>query len=283
MKYVIDQFIVVNLENSAAIQNSTGLNIIHDEHLKKFFTLIDESNRLYIDDNFLFDFFGKKTDSVLKFLIEKKMIYTIPEKQTYKEIEFFTNSDIMYSSISFHSKNSNLPSRVNLCDSYDNMFKQINTVKPTENKLIVVVLNPFDYINFIKISDLLHNLNVPHCISFCYNSRMYISNIHKKEWHNPCPKCFFSLIESSLRTYNKMTSAITFQNIIDLIYNKKVDYNPEIPLNYRNSLVITYRLFKFDKFDININDLSKTTEEVSLDDQITFDNAIHWEICDCFE
>ena len=90
--------------------------------------------------------------------------------------------------------------------------------------LYFIIQNPFDYIDFVNITDNLRELQAYTVVCFAYNSTLYMSNLYKKEWYNPCPKCFFSNIETSLRAKSKVTANATFQTIVYLIYNKETSF-----------------------------------------------------------
>lgn len=149
------------------------------------------------------------------------------------------------------------------------------------NTLFIVVLTPFDYCEFLKLNNLLSEGNKMFAFVISYNSSFYITNIHMKKWFNPCPKCFFSQLEASLRAYNKRTTSITFQTIVDLLYNNKINYNPTLPVNRRLVLPLILEILKIESCDIN--DTASRIVKINDEDGIIYDQAIHWELCNCFE
>ena len=69
--------------------------------------------------------------------------------------------------------------------------------------------------------------------------------------------------------------------MIDLLYNNKVKYSPTLPLTSVLTLEILSELFKIEKTDLN--ELSSRIVQVNEETGISYDSAIHWELCDCFE
>lgn len=282
MKYMIDQFVLFELKGEVAIQNSSGFTLLKDSRIIKFFQNIDKDNRLEFTEEQLSSLFSDDTANIIDYLIKSKLIIKNTEKERFDKIQIYTNNSNINSSLKFNSRGSRMPIEIEMFNTLD-MLNHFEQIIFDEKVLILVILIPFDYIDFVKISDCLQRKNVQHSISFSYNSKVYTTNIHKKEWYNPCPKCFFSQLEASLRSYNKNTSEITFQNIVDLLYSKKIFFNPDLPITIRNSLNFVYSVLNFDDLDSDINILANRIIKTNLKDEIIYDQAIHWELCDCFE
>lgn len=150
--------------------------------------------------------------------------------------------------------------------------------------ICILFLNPFLYKEYLKIDLYLKTKNVINKFIIYYNHSLYISNFYKFDWHVPCPKCFFSNLENHLRG-NQITEKINFQLLIDLIYEKKVNFPISANIEYYDLIstiyILQYQLSAlYNKENFIINELV----EISLEsNSITKDNAVYWEICDCYE
>lgn len=145
-----------------------------------------------------------------------------------------------------------------------------------------IVLNPFNYKQYTELANILKQNNVIHKFVFYYNYSFYFTNYHKANWHNPCPLCYFSHLESSLRSQSKLKGNVSFQTIIDLIYTKTVYFNTESILD--NFKII--RLINEIIDDItDLNDYTvKLIKQLNMKTGKTdYDIAIPWEVCPCHE
>lgn len=145
-------------------------------------------------------------------------------------------------------------------------------------------LNPFLYKDFLNIDAYLKKKDILNKFIIYYNHSIYISNFYKFDWHVPCPKCFFSNLESHLRG-NQISEKINFQLLIDLIYEKKVNFPICAKIECYDLIstiyILQYQLSAlYNKESYIINELS----EISLkNNSVVKDNAVYWEICDCYE
>ena len=282
MKYEVDQFILLDLDKEGkGIQNSNGFTILKDKRIYKFLKSIDLENRLELTDKRLSDAFGDEKKSITNFLLDTKIISKKPMISTYNSIKVLTNNLLLEDSIEFNKEGSSIKFECSAVDSSQAIVDKIKTTTFSNDELIVVALIPFDYIDFVNINDKLQHLNIPYMFCFSYNSQIYISNIHKQDWYNPCPKCFFSQLETSIRGYGDNTANTTFQTIVDLLYAKKIKFDPDLPVTYRNIIYLTQKILSLDKQ--NIERESATITSINLNGSVSSDEAVHWELCDCFE
>lgn len=279
--YSVEQFILYEIDDYVAIQNSHNFVVLNDKKMIELFRVLDSENRNVIDDKYLKSFFSDNYTKYVDFMLVHQLIRKNSIIYNVSEIVCLTNSKGISDSIAYNSlgyrqliRSILFDSTINLDNSLEQLIKQHG-----KDTLYMVVLNPFDYIHFKSICNKLWNSNCYFGFVIAYNSSYYITNICKKEWHNPCPQCFFMQLEAGLRAYQQNSSEITFQTIIDLIYNNKMEYYPELPVNNYNVLSLTFNLLDLLNADVNI--LSKRIVEIK-NNNVYYDQATHCELCECF-
>lgn len=82
------------------------------------------------------------------------------------------------------------------------------------NDICYIVLTSFNYIAFQKLANLLRKKNIIHKFVFYYNYCFYFTNYFKKEWHNPCPLCFFCSFRRFVAFGGKAKFQAIFPSII---------------------------------------------------------------------
>ena len=278
--YRFDQFIMMDLsDKESIIQNTSGITKINHPQVIEFLKIIDRENVLTVEHKYIEDFFKELTPRVIEFFEKSSIINEVKKKEEYSQILFFSNDKTINKSLNFNLEGSSIEFRIECIKSAESIDNKILEISNIEDFLIIVVLNPFDYNMFVKSNDLLRkrNLKVVYCIG--YNSKFYITNIFKREWHNPCPKCFFSQLEASLRAKNRNSHSVTFQTIVDLIYSKNIKYTPELPVSNRNVIGLVQKLLSFDELDVERH--ANEIIEIDLKGETQYDQPIHWELCDC--
>ncbi|RGR60169.1 McbB family protein [Streptococcus salivarius] len=282
MQYNVYQFVITDLENYLVIQNCKGITVLKDKKIIDFFKELDRDNRPCVSQSFLETFFGCDTDSVIDYLINSNLLYKEDKKRNFETVRFLSNNNEFLSSAVYNNKEPlsyiiEEEVKISSTDFLD-YFKNISR---GDSSLFVISLIPFDYNDFLKIINILQEKDVMFAFVISYNSSLYLTNVYKKSWYNPCPKCFFAHLEASLRSYGRTTGTNTFQTVIDLLYNNRIKYSPNLPLTSVVTLQILSELFQMKKTDIN--ELSSRIVQVNEDTGITYDSAVHWELCDCFE
>ncbi|MHB1955863.1 MAG: McbB family protein [Sulfobacillus sp.] len=112
-------------------------------------------------------------------------------------------------------------------------------------------------------------------------------NTHK--WRVPCHLCQINHIKSDLRL--RVTGAVTYQQIVDQLYDDDSSVDVHTPLTARRSLHIADRLVhRMDRF-VTLRDADTMEPEecryaymLDLNTMLSLqDITTHWEICDCYE
>lgn len=279
--YLVKQFILVETCDGYAVQNEHSFTLLTNKQLAEFFTMLDSENRLNITEDYINDFFGVESEQVTEFMLKAQLIEKVQTKKAFAEIMLITNDETFATTCQFLTKDIAGEITTCFCKSIKRKIFELNTDNIKRNTLYFLVLNPFDYKDFIAINDRLRELNVYFLITFVYNSLFYMSNLHKKEWYNPCPKCFLANIEIALRAKSKVNSQPTFQTIVDLIYNKELSFKVSLPLRRDNIVTLLNEIINYKNFEINY--LANRVTTINLQGQVEYDLCSHWELCDCFE
>lgn len=280
-EYIIKQFIIYGVKNGYAIQNESSFTVIKDKKLIEFFILIDRENRLIIKESFLQDYFGQECSEIIEFLIDSKLIEEKKEKKPFQKICIYTNDEIIYDGLRYFTDDARNLFEINCSKDCKRKIHDLDEKSIDYSNLFLIILNPFDYKDFVEICDKLRQLNVLTLICFAYNSSFYMTNLYKKEWYNPCPKCFLSNLETSLRAKSKLTVKPTFQTIVDLIYSKELSFQVSLPTRKDNIVTIINEIVNYRNNDINY--LANRIAKIKLDGNVEYDQCCHWELCDCFE
>lgn len=278
--YRIKQFILFEIDDSLAIQNMDGFTVLKDPKLISFFKVLDNENRLNIEESYLRNFFSEEWEQSTQFMLDSKLIEENKVKKAYKSVNIFTNDEVILESLKFNIDELSFENRIVFLEQ-GGLVNEISQFKLSD-ALNIFILNPFDYIHFLQLTSYIIEKNVYCVFCFGYDTALYITNIYKNDWNNPCPKCFFSNLESSLRAKNKVDGRPNFQTIIDLIYNKRIFFKGQIPLNKRGLLPVIHELCEIIE-NKNLNESSARIKKCYLNGEVEYDTAIHWELCDCLE
>lgn len=273
--YKLLPYIISKFEDKQVIQNCENTVILKNKEISDFFIMSElESKNDYIYEE-LESVFKHETEDILKFLLDNKLIVKLHEiDMLYKGVKFISNDDTFINSIEFNSKGVD----------YDVIIKKIDNfmfdIKP--EYLHIIFLNPFNYSTMIKINERLRESNVIYRIAFYYQHRIYISNYHMRDWHNPCPLCFYANLESNLRGKSKVMNTVSFQTMLDLIYSK----NPAFELVNKFTCFSIMGLVNVLLEDVKVQCNQQINRNFSIDynNNIIFsDEAIYWNMCDCYE
>lgn len=267
--FLIQQFILSNTELGLVVQNAKGITIVTDEKLANFLVYIDDKgiNNFCVEDleGFIDD---ENITDAMEFLINNEIIFEkIEIEGEFSKIGIYTNDEILKEYFKFVEDNRfEIIENENLFDKYENVFSFVH---------------PFSIIEYNRICDILSKKNIPFIMSFFYDSKFYVTNLYKKEWYNPCPKCFYANLETALRGYGKINDSPSFQTIMDIIYSQNPMFKLNIPLKKRDYFSFINELLKYSFESFNIN--SKRIIEIDLNGNVNYDIPIHFELCDCFE
>ncbi len=268
-------------EAITVIQNEKTTCIVTDKNLIDFFAINEMQYNLTFTREYLIEKYGEQADFCLDFLLNNSLavkdeVKLLPIKQIY----FFTNAKAVYDSLGFNLSGLHMPYKIIVFDANkisDELFFNCD-----KEAVYYVILNPFNYMQYTALANLLQQNNVIHKFAFYYNYSFYFTNYHKADWHNPCPLCYFSQLEGSLRAQTKLSGNISFQTIIDLIYTKTTYFNTEAILDNFKIIKLIHEIIE----DITaLNDYTvKLIKQLNMKTGITdYDIAIPWEGCPCHE
>lgn len=258
------------ISGGVVIQNSNGINFIKDIKLGNFLEYIDENNlNIFSLEIFRKFFEDQELDKYIEFLKSSEIIvdYDLDYESYISKIGIYSNCELVREYFNFIS------------DEKFEFFYDIE--EGYKYDIIVLFFSPFILQEYNNLVDKFKNFKIPLMTCFCYNNKFYISNLYKSDWCNPCPKCFFSNLETSLRAYGNMQNSPSFQTIVDLIYSYNCNFKIEFPIDKRNLIYTISEIIKIANTDINI--LANKIVEIDLNGNISYDVPTHWEICDCFE
>lgn len=271
-------YIITAIDDYAVIQNAQNTVVVKSIPLIEFFKKYDSETHLYFSKEDLKMIFIDEADIIIKFMIDNKLLrLESPRNISYKKVIFCSNDSTFIESAKF-----NLNSRDTVME-----FISLNELiecelLPDADSLYIVFLNPFNINVLSKVVDSLNCMNALMKVGFYYNNMIYASNYYKREWNNPCPKCFFSNLEGTLRGRSKGTKTVSFATLMDLIYKKEPLFNIHAKLENNDLLPL---------IDILNDDLrSDQNSQANLVNMIDFnkrivwtDKAIYWEVCSCYE
>ena len=148
--------------------------------------------------------------------------------------------------------------------------------------LLIVFFNPFNLDKMNQIDLFAKKKNILVKFIFPYNNKIYFTNFYKKSWYNPCPMCFFYMLESQLRGETEENN-INFQTLLDLLYAQKAIFDIHLPLDSSVYLQIIYHLARYLRNMPDDNKLDEVLEICLKDFSVNRDIACHWGYCDCYE
>ena len=281
LNYRIFPYIITDIDDYAVVQNVKTICFLKDKKLIKFLKNKESEYTLNFTYEILNEYMGTQTDESLQFLLENQLIEEIKKVDLlYDKLIVTSNDKLIIDSMNYNLDGINVKYSCHYFENKNLKYKCYE--KNTEKPLYIIVLNPFNYSEFVKIVEDMKQKNVICRFAFLYNNKFYITNYYKKDWYNPCPLCFFSQLETSLRAKSKIYSRPTFQTIMDLIYKKSTNFNIEIKLNNFKCLILIKGLLEdIEKLDeVNI----KNIKAIDINNgYVEYDQALHWELCDCYE
>lgn len=278
MEYRIFPFLITNCEEISVIQNSQSTVILKKSEMIDFFNWIDSSGVYEVSMKQLNEIFNEQTEKAIEFMQRNNLIGEIKQKIiSYEDITVVSNDEIFIKSMKFNSKGHNENFIYELLPRDFHDFK-INNLQ----SLYIFFLNPFHYKYYTELINIIRDNNILSRFGFYYEHRIFLSNYYKQEWYNPCPLCFFGNVESSLRGNSKLLNTVSFQNLLDLIYKKEPGFEVENTFNNYSILTFVDTLLK--DLDIDNNSQINNVQYIDFNKNIVLsDQAIHWELCDCYE
>lgn len=278
--YKLIPYLIHKNEEVAIIQNEQTTCVIKDKTLINFFVENDDkpSFQFTLDD--LTKCFGEKAQEFLDFMLQNSLICVDEFKaKAIERVSFFTNSKLIYESLEYNLKGLSISYTVKLFENPQELTKEDFS---SDDTVSYFILNPFSYNEYCELESLLKELDVIHKFAFYYNYRFYFTNYHRASWHNPCPLCYFSHLEGSLRAVSKRTNKMSFQTIVDLIYTKMTYFNCEAILDNAKLIPLINEVL-LDLKDLNHYTI-KCVKNINLSTGVVeYDVATHWEVCSCHD
>lgn len=278
MKFDVIPFLIINYEEFSVAQNYKNINIINDKSLIKLLNRIDTEQISQISEELIFEYFGSRSEEAIKYMLDKSLICEKAEIiLKYNKIILCSNDEKFLESFKYNSEGINIDIEYYKLDDKYNIDKPCNS-----DELYLFFLNRFNYKNYKNLVKIIKEKNILAKISFFYNNKIYVSNYYKKSWYNPCPLCYFSHVESSIRAHSELASQISYQTILELIYKEDIDFKIENKFSNSDILVLINTIIDEIKNIRNVRE----NEVKSIDymsNSISYDTAIHWELCDCYE
>ncbi len=278
MDYRVFPFLITNYEEMSVIQNYKNIVIIKDIEMINFFNWVD-SNEIYkVSIDQINELFNERTEQAIEFMRNNYLIDKIrPKIINFENIRVISNDETFINSMKFNSIGHNEKFIYELLPRDFREFEVNNLLD-----LYIFFLNPFNYKYYTELVNIIKDNNVLSRFSFYYNNSIFLSNYYKKEWYNPCPLCFFGNVESSLRGKSKVLNTVSFQTLLDLIYKKDPAF--EIQNTFTNYSISIFVNTLLNDMDIIDNSQLNNVQYIDFNRNIVLaDQAIHWELCDCYE
>jgi len=149
--------------------------------------------------------------------------------------------------------------------------------------VVIALLNPLNIADFKQLVSTLSQSDCLQKLCFYYNAHLYISNLHRPSWKNPCPLCFFSNIATQLRSDNRVQS-VNFQRIVDILYLDKLPIETAfVPEPYHYAQLVAMLIEQLNSAN-DTNYLANHVTSIDINTGLTnTDTACHWELCNCYE
>ncbi|MCI1615628.1 McbB family protein [Heyndrickxia oleronia] len=284
--YVVENFIFHKIDSdSVIVQNKHGIVKITQKSMIHLIELLDKLYNVQLDESYFSNFFNEDTEDAIKFLLNYKIISKVKEMNfNVTKIKFYSNHKGLTESVQYLLKENSKQIEV---------VMQIDEVEFDESDLVMVFLNPYDKKLAQYIVDKIKNSNSILMMSYVYHNKFFVDSLYRKSWRNPCHFCHIGHIESQLRVDE--TGKLTYQHLIDLIYQEDSSFKVETPLGPIEIVnILSVILNQLDRFIIRESGMVLFSNE-SLQDinncimmdlitrQKSNDTGIFWELCDCYE
>lgn len=277
MNYRIETFLLHSTEDFYVVQSKSATIIVTNNNLIKMLEFIEKESISILNDKIALKFFSiDDIHELYTFLLNEHLI----QEEQKQELKFENVTLITNNSTFKNTFINNIGNRFKniICYSQEKVLEDINLADNSD--CIFIFWNPFDLKIYENLNSSLYAKNLPIKNIFFYNNSLYVSNFSKKSWCNPCPICYFSILESRLRGIINQNN-YNFQTLIDLIYLKKPKFSIGAKLDTIDYIPIFYTLLlQFNNLENSIDEIF----EIALDThKINSDYAYHWEVCDCYE
>lgn len=281
--YEITQFLIIEInKDDAVIMTDSNVVNLTNSFMIEFLKEIELYQKNEISYSYISDYFEEDTDEAIEFLMNNGLLNLKKTKELkYKKVNYIVNDMRIFELLSVNTKGIDTDLRIEYSKSIRDTLSIIkNNVE--EEDYTIIVMNPFNFKDLHKIVEASKDRDLMIKIVFFYNYSFYFTNIYKDTWGTPCPICFFSNLEATLRGEAKFSSYDNFQTIMDIVYSKKetflVGYNYK---EYQLSFLVSNLIFEVK--ELKDHDICIVKRIDMNDNSIEYDSAYHWELCDCYE
>ena len=279
--YKIKPFLLQQVVEGYVIQNGISTTVITNENIINFLKECEKRRlkKLVYED--IYNYFGNLTTQVVNFLIENKIIAEVEDISNLQVGNVIVLSNVSEFLDVFKHVTRDMEKNIDFL--HINEYKKVAEKKNIDT-MCVLYMNPFSLEKYKEVITFIMGEGVMMKAAFYYDHAIYISNIYKKQWHTPCPQCFFYNLESQLRARNSAMNTLNFQTIIDMLYENNPRFQVEGIVTVRDLLNVIMLIIKDIFYKGDANDILQRVIEYRLEDgTINEDVAYHWELCDCYE
>lgn len=280
-------FLTHKLPNSSiVVQNEVSTTIIDDAKLVEFLIHIDENRLKFLDNKIFENWFLDDSDNVISFLIENKLIVEDVQDYIIFDNIYILSDDVEIGELlykAYSTKNINIK-QINL--------NELLTVDTNHTKsLIITFLSEYNHeksssiLEFTQSSDYIYLQ-----LAYSYKHSVYFDCIYSTSIMTPCHECIKGIIDGQI--FDEYDGP-TYNQLLNMIYKVDHSFNIQYPLEFHHKIMIVnqinkqlqgllpknseYISYKHHQDFTNIYKLDLRTN------QIYQDNAIFWEMCDCYE
>lgn len=281
--YEITQFLIIEInKDDAVIMTDSNVVNLTNSFMIEFLKEIELYQKNEISYSYISDYFEEDTDEAIEFLMNNGLLNLKKTKELkYKKVNYIVNDMRIFELLSVNTKGIDTDLRIEYSKSIRDTLSIIKNNVEKEDYTIIV-MNPFNFKDLHKIVEASKDRDLMIKVVFFYNYSFYFTNIYKDTWGTPCPICFFSNLEATLRGEAKFSSYDNFQTIMDIVYSKKetflVGYNYK---EYQLSFLVSNLIFEVK--ELKDHDICIVKRIDMNDNSIEYDSAYHWELCDCYE
>lgn len=262
-------------DDSYFFQTQTTATIITNKKIVEFLIQTEKNRILRYDEDDLKTIFGNEYEDILNFLCDNNILKKDEKKQMNIERLVVVSEDSIFTSmIEAYFSDEYSIHIINEIDLDEFAFG--------ENDLLLSFIKEFAVEKLERLRNYAEKNNAFLKVIFPYNSRIYFTNIYKKQWYTPCPLCFYYELESQLRGEAGEYS-ITFQTLMDFVYQRKSDFIYEVILKGSDYINIGHVLSENLKSEIPEKKISEIAELDLENGKVNKDISYHWGYCDCYE
>ncbi|MCL2249526.1 MAG: McbB family protein [Oscillospiraceae bacterium] len=278
--YKVKPFLLFDLNDGALLQNNEVTIHLKKQSMIKFLRELQEDRTIINSQLSIGEHFPNNAEHAVQFLLTNKVIFEeIKPTFNFTDIIVYSNSQMFIEIFEFLAKGSLENVRFDSFEDGKFDFRDFH-----EDSLVILFFNPLELRIYEKTVETIRKIGCAVKVIFYYNHSIYMSNFHKKKWYNPCPKCFFYVIEAQLRGASKSHGSVNFQTLIDILYLHETNFKIECILNPLRLLGVMNELLNQITSPNNINSFVNIVHEFSLESSYeNSDYSYHFEMCDCYE